>query len=139
MTTPTPPPDNSKDGDRPWAVRSIPAEVRDAAVAAAQRQRMTVGEWLSIAIRREIALERRSSTLTEMNGFAAPALEGEVLSPSVPAVRDETGCGLKWQRFSLDEWKDYLEVIKRVGEFSPDGKPSPALLKKLDKRLRDIL
>lgn len=48
-------------GIRPWTVRGIAPEHRNAAIAAAERAEMTIGEWLSRSIRTQIQADRRAS------------------------------------------------------------------------------
>jgi hypothetical protein len=42
----------------PWAIRGIPAEARNAAIAASRREGITLGEWLDRAIRQQVKAER---------------------------------------------------------------------------------
>jgi len=45
---------------RPWTVKGIAPEERNAAIAAADREGVTIGEWLSRAIRTQVQADRRS-------------------------------------------------------------------------------
>lgn len=38
----------------PWTIKGIPPEIRNAAIAAAKRERQTIGEWLGRAIRAQV-------------------------------------------------------------------------------------
>lgn len=42
------------DEPKPWSIRGVHPEVRNAALAAAKRNNMTIGEWLDRAIRSHI-------------------------------------------------------------------------------------
>jgi hypothetical protein len=113
--------------DRPWAIRSMPADVINDAVAAAKRQRLTVGEWLAVAIRREIALERKG-----VPALIEP-LEGHLLPPGVVTQATEGAQdGLAWLL-------SFHELIRRHGELRKDGKPAPGLVAKYGKRLNKLL
>ena len=46
--------DEMSDSVKPWTIRGIPPEERNAASEAAKRSDMTLGEWLRRAIRTEI-------------------------------------------------------------------------------------
>jgi hypothetical protein len=48
---------------KPWTVKGIPPEERNAAVAAADREGLTIGEWLTRAIRTQVQADHRSDRL----------------------------------------------------------------------------
>jgi hypothetical protein len=48
---------------RPWTVKGIPPEERNAAIAAAEREGLTIGEWLTRAIRTQVQTDHRSDRL----------------------------------------------------------------------------
>ena len=52
--------EEAADGVKPWTVKGIAPEERNAAIAAADRQDMTIGEWLSRAIRAQVQADQRS-------------------------------------------------------------------------------
>src|SRR5947207_15812433 len=45
---------------KPWTVKGIAPEERNAAIAAADREGLTIGEWLSRAIRTQVQSDRQS-------------------------------------------------------------------------------
>src|SRR5690242_17389053 len=45
---------------KPWTVKGIPPEERNAAIAAADREGLTIGEWLTRAIRTQVQTDHRS-------------------------------------------------------------------------------
>jgi len=47
----------------PWSIKLMPMEERNAALAAAKRRKMPVGEWLALAIRTQIQTERNGNKL----------------------------------------------------------------------------
>ena len=59
----------SKKGKRPspWSIRGVPAEARNAAMDAAKREGMSLGEWLDRAIRHQVKATRKDEV--------APTLE----------------------------------------------------------------
>src|SRR3954469_1511223 len=48
---------------KPWTVKGIPPEERNAAIAAAEREGLTIGEWLTRAIRTQVQTDHRSDRL----------------------------------------------------------------------------
>jgi hypothetical protein len=46
---------------KPWTIRGVEPEVRNAAIAAADRADMNVGEWLGRAIRAQVQAEAQAS------------------------------------------------------------------------------
>jgi hypothetical protein len=51
------------DRAKPWTVKGIPPEERNAAIAAAEREGLTIGEWLTRAIRTQVQADHRSDRL----------------------------------------------------------------------------
>jgi hypothetical protein len=45
---------DQSDRVKPWTVKGIPPEVRHAAIAAANREKQPIGEWLARAIRNQL-------------------------------------------------------------------------------------
>ena len=66
-----PAPDQS-DRVKPWTIKGITPEVRNAAVAAADRADQTIGEWLSRAIRAQIKSDRQTDRLPVRADQARP-------------------------------------------------------------------
>ena len=48
---------------KPWTIKGIPPEERNAAIAAAEREGLTIGEWLTRAIRTQVQADHRSDRL----------------------------------------------------------------------------
>jgi hypothetical protein len=48
---------------KPWTVKGIPPEERNAAIAAAEREGLTIGEWLTRAIRTQMQADHQSDRL----------------------------------------------------------------------------
>src|SRR3954447_3701171 len=48
---------------KPWTVKAIPPEERNAAIAAAEREGLTIGEWLTRAIRTQVQVDHRADRL----------------------------------------------------------------------------
>lgn len=53
--------DSGSDRVKPWTIKGIALEERNAAIAAADRADMTIGEWLSRAIRTQVQADREAS------------------------------------------------------------------------------
>lgn len=51
----------SDDRIKPWTIKGIGPEVRNAAVAAADRAKQPIGEWMSRAIRSQVQADRQES------------------------------------------------------------------------------
>ncbi len=64
------------DSIKPWTIRSIPPEERDAASEAARRSDLTLGEWLSRAIRGQIQRESQEP----------PVAGGHIVVPDVMRI-----------------------------------------------------
>lgn len=73
-------PDELSDSVKPWTVRGIPPEARNAAIEAAKRSDMNLGEWLDRAIRAQIQQEIQSVRL--------PVPVGQPVSDSQTALAD---------------------------------------------------
>src|SRR5690349_9067021 len=58
---------------RPWTVKGIPPEERNAAIAAAEREGLTIGEWLTRAIRTQVQADHRSDRLPIVTEIPASA------------------------------------------------------------------
>jgi hypothetical protein len=52
------------DEPKPWSIRGVTPEVRNAALAAAKRDNVTIGEWLDRAIRSHIKNGRNPGEIT---------------------------------------------------------------------------
>ena len=51
--------DAMSDDVKPWTIKNIPPEERNAAIAAADRDGLTIGEWLRRAIREKVQSDRQ--------------------------------------------------------------------------------
>src|SRR3954451_7885155 len=58
---------------KPWTVKAIPTEERNAAIAAAEREGLTIGEWLTRAIRTQVQADHRSDRLPVVTEIPASA------------------------------------------------------------------
>ena len=50
---------DTADRVKPWTVKGIAREARNAAIAAAEREGLTIGEWLSRVIRMQVQADHR--------------------------------------------------------------------------------
>ncbi|NHN90276.1 hypothetical protein [Acetobacter conturbans] len=55
------------DDPKPWSIRGVHPEVRNAALAAAKREGVTIGEWLDRAIRSHVKSVRKPGENTSDN------------------------------------------------------------------------
>src|SRR3954447_25366316 len=53
----------ANDRVKPWTIKGIPPEERNAAIAAADREGLTIGEWLTRAIRTQVQTDYRADRL----------------------------------------------------------------------------
>ncbi len=51
----------SDDRVKPWTIKGVIPEVRNGAIAAAERARQPIGEWVSRAIRGQVQADRQES------------------------------------------------------------------------------
>src|SRR3954453_17085658 len=58
---------------KPWTVKAIPPEERNAAIAAAEGEGLTIGEWLTRAIRTQVQVDHRSDRLPIVTEIPASA------------------------------------------------------------------
>src|SRR3954454_16635267 len=54
---------DTTDRGTPWTIKGIAPEERNAAIAAAEREGLTIGEWLTRAIRTQVQADHRSDRL----------------------------------------------------------------------------
>src|SRR4051812_22517005 len=54
---------DTTDRVKPWTIKGIAPEERNAAIAAAEREGLTIGEWLTRAIRTQVQTDHRSDRL----------------------------------------------------------------------------
>ena len=52
---------SDQDRIKPWTIKGISPEVRNAAIAAADRARQPIGEWMSRAIRSQVQVDRQET------------------------------------------------------------------------------
>lgn len=71
--------DKSDPAAKPWTIKGIPAEARNAAIAAAERARQPIGEWVSRAIRSQVQADHQGSR-------AAVPVRPQAAPPSDPAA-----------------------------------------------------
>ena len=70
---------DTADRVKPWTVKGIAPEERNAAIAAADREGMTIGEWLSRAIRTQVQADRQADRAPVVVEEAVrPKADGEV-------------------------------------------------------------
>src|SRR4051794_4238948 len=69
---------------KPWTIKGIPPEERNAAIAAADREGLTIGEWLTRAIRTQVQADHRSDRLPVA---LDPPLPSKVDRQAMPSMR----------------------------------------------------
>jgi hypothetical protein len=65
---------------KPWTIKGIGPEERNAAIAAADREGMTIGEWLTRAIRTQVQADHQADR--------APVVIEEAVSPKADQQAD---------------------------------------------------
>lgn len=90
----------AEDDVKPWTVRGIPPEVRNAALSAAKRSGLGVGDWLDRAIRHYVQHEKNAS------------LEAQ-------RPQQKPGSGAETAT------KEAAELIGLIGELATAGAPPP--------------
>ena len=99
MSESDPRPDGAADqSDRvkPWTIKGIPPEERNAAIAAAEREGVVLGEWMRLAIRTKIKADRgaKGKGAVAARGAKAPPMdltEMERLVALVHQMQQSTG------------------------------------------------
>lgn len=103
------------DGIKPWTIKGIPAEERNAAIAAAKRGKMSIGDWLSRAIRVAVQADRQDQR--------APAV--------VADQSDRTG-----ERSDPADLAEVERLVDMVGKLAiATGEPPPEGVSKTAYRL----
>lgn len=73
-----PTPDQS-DRVKPWTIKGITPEIRNAAIAAADRADEAIGEWITRAIRTQVKADHNASREVTRTDQAAPQVDlGEI-------------------------------------------------------------
>src|SRR4051794_16129268 len=63
---------------KPWTVKGIPPEERNAAIAAAEREGLAIGEWLTRAIRTQVQADHQSDRLPVALDSPSPKADARV-------------------------------------------------------------
>jgi hypothetical protein len=103
------------DDVKPWTIKNVPPEERNAAIAAAQRASQTMGEWLSRAIRSQVKEDAGAQRAPTVMQPPAPPT-----SPTIPT----------------SELTEILELATRTGR---DGKPSRDITRMINKKIKERL
>lgn len=67
--------DHEADKVKPWTIKGIPPEIRNAAIAAADREKMSIGTWLGRAILAQVKSDHGTQRV--------PAVQGQGVGPMV--------------------------------------------------------
>lgn len=59
----------------PWAIRNVTLEARNAAIAAARREGLTLGEWMDRAIRQQVKADRNQVPALTLEDTLAKLVE----------------------------------------------------------------
>jgi hypothetical protein len=106
------------DDPKPWTIKGVSIEARNAAIAAATRQRMTQGEWLTRNILRMVK--------AEINEERSPAVIAPIpLAAPVPTVVVEAP-----PRVSMGELQAAYELLAQIGPTTPGARTAKRLLVK---------
>ena len=79
------------DDPRPWTIKGVSIEARNAAIAAANRERMTQGEWLSRMIPMMVKQANAAERLPAVIPPVAEKTDAEpvpTVAPPVPTIGD---------------------------------------------------
>lgn len=107
---------DGSDLTKPWTIKGIGWEARNAAIAAADREDMTIGAWLERAIRQTVQSDRKADRAPTVIEPVRPA------APAGPTV-------------DLGELDRMMSIAERIHAMT--GKPLPADLRsKAHKLLR---
>lgn len=76
--------DEASDTVKPWTIRGIPPEERNAAIEAADRSDLNLGEWIGRAIRTQIQQERRMPVPVEQTSSDSPTESPPLVATEIP-------------------------------------------------------
>ena len=88
------------DDIKPWSIRGVPPESRNAAIAAANREKMAIGAWMDRAIRTQVQADL-----------------GRQTAPTIASDNDRPT-----RQTTLD---DVSRVVGMISELSAAGAPPP--------------
>lgn len=60
---------------KPWTIKNVPTDVRDAATRMAKKDGVQIGEWLSAAIREKIKADKQKGKAVVAGSTGGPALD----------------------------------------------------------------
>lgn len=122
--------DVRSDDVKPWTIKGIPPEERNAAISAADREGQTIGEWMRRAIRALVQSDRQKdrtpapvgltsapqSDLSEVERLIAMAQQlAAVSGGTAPASVSRAGFGLL---------RDRLAAARRAGRTTAEKSPT---------------
>jgi hypothetical protein len=107
---------------KPWTIKGVPPEERNAAIYAAGRNNMNMGEWIARAIRTQVQLDREAQRSPARVDAVAPA----PAQPASPPV-------------DFTEISRIACLVRLACECSKDGKPPRSVSRLVNKMIRDRL
>ena len=85
---------NETDDIKPWTVKNIPADVRDAAIRMAKKDGVQIGEWLTLAIREKIKGDRQKGRAIVAGSTGGPTLDLSAVGQIVEMTRALADAGI---------------------------------------------
>ena len=79
---------------KPWTIKNVPADVRDAATRMAKKDGIQIGEWLSAAIREKIKADRQKGKAVVAGSTGGPALDLTAVGQVVEMTRALSEAGI---------------------------------------------
>jgi hypothetical protein len=118
---------------KPWTIKGVDPEERNAAISAANRLEMTIGEWLKRAIRTQVQVDRNERRDVAPSVLALPAppplAHRPPSSPAAPAAVIT---------LVVNELHGILSLAERLKEAT--GRPIPrAVTRSVAKHMRALL
>jgi hypothetical protein len=132
--------DRAEDKIAPWTVKGIPPEMRNAAIAAAKREKQTLGEWISRAIRSQVQADRQQDRAPVPVAAERPEINLDEVERMVAMAAQLAGAGApppkSLSRVAYSLMRDRLVLMKAgqtvvrpkqgIGQTTADEGPTEA-------------
>jgi hypothetical protein len=120
--------DQSDDAIKPWTIKGIAPENRNAAIAAASREKQTLGEWISRAIRTQIQIDLGRERLPAPMA-PRPLVDRAEVAKTVESIQALAATGApvpkRVSRLAYGLLGDHLEALRGPAKRGTGRAPGP--------------
>jgi hypothetical protein len=133
--------DGTEDKVLPWTVKGIVPEARNAAIAAAKRERQPLGEWISRAIRTQIQSDRQQDRAPVPVAAERPEIDLGEVERMVAMAAQLAGAGApppkSLSRVAYSLMRERLAAMKGPGQGPVRPKKVPGRTETRDGQTED--